>query len=333
MYRFLSLILLGAALNGCQRAAHVGDEQTAAIPASIASKRAKLEANGGPRRYDQPREAAEYFVAQREAEPGAGIDPAKYLQAQAHIQRMPAFSSSSNSFVANNRAALAAWSDRGPSNVAGRTRVLRFRPGTPSTLYAAAVAGGLWRSTDTGATWAPLGDLLPNISITAMAIDPNAPDTMYIGGGEGFLNVDAQRGLGIFKSTDGGITFAPLSNTFNSANFRFVNDLVISSENSNVLYATTNNGLWRSLDAGVTWVQQINGATGNGCHRDVIQALQFAIFHGVFQRHIREIMRLSLIDQPLDRFFLALRVHQRRTGQQAHQCNHFFHCLLPYLII
>jgi hypothetical protein len=241
------------------------ERQRDALPEALAKKLVKLQHKAGPRRYDQPSEAAQYFIAQRESEAGTGVDPAKYLQAQTHIARMPAFSSISNSYVANNRAALAPWTDRGPSNVGGRTRVLRFRPGTPSTLYAAAVAGGLWRSTDTGASWTPIGDLLPNISITALAIDPNAPDTMYIGGGEGYFNVDAQRGLGIFKSVDGGVTFAPLNNTFNSTNFRSISDLVISSENSNVLYATTNTGLWRSLDAGATWAQQVNAATVNGC--------------------------------------------------------------------
>jgi len=79
---------------------------------------------------------------------------------------------------------------------------------------------------------------------------------MYAGTGEGWFNVDAVRGAGIFKSTDGGVTWAQLPST---ATFEYVQDIVIDN-NSNVYAAlsyikTTNRGVVRSTNGGTSWTQ------------------------------------------------------------------------------
>ena len=218
-----------------------------------------------PKRYDQPDQAMAYFVNQRVGE-GQSVDASRWIEAQQAARELPLFSSKLDAQIdSNGRAAVAPWTALGPGNVGGRTRVIRFRPGTPSTMYAGGVAGGVWRSTNSGASWAPIGDLISNIAVTAMVIDPAAPDRMFIGTGEGFFNFDAVRGAGIFTSLDGGATWTQLASTANS-NFHYVNDLVMSPNDSNVLYAATRTGLWRSTDGGVSWVVQAGvTATSNGC--------------------------------------------------------------------
>ena len=59
-------------------------------------------------------------------------------------------------------------------------------------MYAAAVAGGVWKSTNGGASWTPLTDLaIPNIAVNSLAIDPKNPNVLYAGTGEGYFNGDA----------------------------------------------------------------------------------------------------------------------------------------------
>ena len=75
----------------------------------------------------------------------------------------------------NDAGILDAWTPLGPGNIGGRTRVVRFHPTVPTTLFAAGVSGGIWKSDDNGTTWRPTGDGLINIAVNALAIDPCVP--------------------------------------------------------------------------------------------------------------------------------------------------------------
>ena len=79
----------------------------------------------------------------------------------------------------------------------------RSHPDQPDTIWAASAGGGVWRTDDAGASWQPVDDLMANLAVTSVAIDPTNPDVMYAGTGEGFFNLDAIRGAGIFRTTDG----------------------------------------------------------------------------------------------------------------------------------
>ena len=85
-------------------------------------------------------------------------------------------------------------------------------------------------------------------------MDPTNPDVIYAGTGEGYFNGDAARGLGIFRTTDGGANWARLPGTDNP-NFYYVNDLVISPTGGERLYAATSTGVWRSSDRGASWAR------------------------------------------------------------------------------
>lgn len=215
---------------------------------------------------DLPDLAEAFFVEQRAPIGMTEVPTDLYDAARVQANKLPWFSSGYDQMVDGaQRSAMDAWESVGPGNVGGRTRVLRFRPGTPSTMYMGAVAGGLWRSTDSGANWAPLGDLAPNIAVTAMAIDTSNPDRMLIGTGEGFFNVDAVRGVGIFESLDGGVSWTHLAATRNLPEFYRINDLVISPNDAQVIYAATRYGLYRTLNGGTTWTQQIDANAAAGC--------------------------------------------------------------------
>ncbi|HKC88192.1 MAG TPA: hypothetical protein VKG02_19555, partial [Blastocatellia bacterium] len=174
-----------------------------------------------PLSYDQPGEAAEFYRLKRLPEGESQIPVERYFEARERMRRMPRYSTRQNRLMPSRaelksepeEAALGEWTPLGPGNVGGRTRALLINPNDPNVMYAAGVAGGVWKSVNGGASWAPLSDMLPNIAVSSMAMDPKNPNVIYAGTGEGLFNSDAVRGAGIFKTTDGGANWARLDNT------------------------------------------------------------------------------------------------------------------------
>ena len=119
-------------------------------------------------------------------------------------------------------------------------------------MWAAAVSGGIWYSSDSGASWTLVDDWLPSLAVCCMAMDPANPDVMYAGtGGEKFIAGDAVGGAGIYKSTDGGVTWNLLPAT---ADWDAVCRISVSPANSNVLLASRcYYGIFRSTDGGASW--------------------------------------------------------------------------------
>jgi len=143
------------------------------------------------------------------------------------------------------------WTERGPSNIGGRTRCLVIDPDNPSRMWAGAVSGGIWESTDAGLTWTQRGADLPNLAICCMTMDPNNHDVLYAGTGEGFFNGDAVGGTGIYKSTDRGQTWTLMPST---ASWDNVCRIAVSPSNSSIILAAKRyGGIQRSIDGGANW--------------------------------------------------------------------------------
>ncbi|HEX4965118.1 MAG TPA: hypothetical protein VF173_30195 [Thermoanaerobaculia bacterium] len=201
---------------------------------------------------DDPGAAQAWFLARR-LPAVKGAEPlslaGRYLAAREQVRRMP-------------RQALA-WKSLGPGNLGGRTRALLFDPADPKTLYAAGVDGGVWKTVNGGASWTPLDDLMPSLAVAALAIDPNNRKVLYAGTGEGFLNIDAVRGAGIFKTADAGRHWRQLPATA-TADFFAVNRLLVSAR-SRTVYAATGTGVWRSRNAGASWERVLDPDVQGGC--------------------------------------------------------------------
>jgi photosystem II stability/assembly factor-like uncharacterized protein len=148
------------------------------------------------------------------------------------------------------------WTSLGPGNIGGRSRALVIDPGNPSRIFATGVGGGVWRSTNAGATWAPTNDLMANLAVCSLVMDPTDANTLYAGTGEGFSNVDAVRGEGIYKSTDGGFNWTKVTPNADS-NYFYVDSLAISNDGQTLLAGTTT-GIFLSSDAGGAWSQVFN---------------------------------------------------------------------------
>src|SRR6266496_2184063 len=128
------------------------------------------------------------------------------------------------------------WQERGPSNIGGRTRAFLVdrSDATGNTVFAAGVGGGLWKTTNfkTTSAWSVINDFFSNIAITCIKQSPTNALEMYFGTGEGYNNIDAIDGLGIWRTTNGGSSWTQLSST---TSISYVNDLEF--DNNGYIYA------------------------------------------------------------------------------------------------
>ncbi|MFT3764606.1 MAG: MYXO-CTERM sorting domain-containing protein [Minicystis sp.] len=109
----------------------------------------------------------------------------------------------------DNSKGLPGYTSPNHSPSAGRVTAVAVDPSSPSTLYVGYAMGGVWKSTDSGQSWTPVMDDQPSLAVGAIAIDPAAPGTVYVGTGDPALFA-GYAGKGIFKSTDGGKTWAAI---------------------------------------------------------------------------------------------------------------------------
>ena len=138
----------------------------------------------------------------------------------------------------------------------GRINVLLPDPNNDQIIYAGAPAGGIWKSIDGGATWRPISDNLPQIGVSGIAIHPDDSNTIYIATGDD--DAGDTFSAGVFKSTDAGETWNQTGlNPNNSPNS--MNDIYILPDNKDVLYVATNNGLFKSENAGANWENILGG--------------------------------------------------------------------------
>lgn len=161
------------------------------------------------------------------------------------------------------------WIERGPGNVAGRTRTIIVDPIDPTfnTWILGSVGGGVWKTADTGQSWQELTKGLTNLATSTLAMAASNPNVIYAGTGEGFNNSDQVSGNGVWKSTDRGQTWQQLASTVNNT-FRHVTRVIVDPQNENVVLVSTAggfrsegaNGIHRSTDGGQSWTLVYNAA-------------------------------------------------------------------------
>lgn len=181
-----------------------------------------------------------------------------------------------------NRSDAADWRSLGPAPITsgpytGRVSAVACSPTDTNRYFVAGADGGVWRTTDGGASWTPLTDHMPRCAMGALQLDPQDENTIYAGTGEANFANHSRYGVGLFKSTDGGDSWIVLAeSTFAGRSF---SRILVDPTNSSVLYAAITHaggfpppvaarghplangprGVFKSEDGGQTWVQLLNG--------------------------------------------------------------------------
>ena len=94
----------------------------------------------------------------------------------------------------------------------GRVTTITGVPSQPKTFYMGVASGGLFRTTDGGVTWTPITDgKVPLGSTGCVAVADSDPNIIYLGTGSDSVRSNVSTGRGMYKSIDGGKTFAPLA--------------------------------------------------------------------------------------------------------------------------
>jgi len=144
----------------------------------------------------------------------------------------------------------------------GRSAAVTGVPGEPNLFYMGATGGGVWKTLDGGRTWENISDGYFGGSIGAVEVSKSDPNVIYVGGGEKTLRGNVSSGYGIWKTENGGKTwaFAGLKNS------RHVPRIRIHPTNSDVVYAavlgniykpTQDRGIYKSTDGGKTWSKKL----------------------------------------------------------------------------
>jgi photosystem II stability/assembly factor-like uncharacterized protein len=205
----------------------------------------------------------------RTAEYGDPVDRSTFNNALDDImaQRAPSAQRSGNS-----------WLPEGPSTIpihktaiyapgVGRINCIAFHPSDTSIMYIGTPGGSIWKTTNHGISWLPLGDDLPVPSVSDIAIDPNNPETLYLATGDfdwagvamtplyNFGGNGTLFGVGILKSTDGGLSWESTGLSYDKTDFGYtmIRRIFVNPANSNEVVAAGIRGIWKSEDAGNTW--------------------------------------------------------------------------------
>ncbi|MCX6551670.1 MAG: glycosyl hydrolase [Acidobacteria bacterium] len=150
------------------------------------------------------------------------------------------------------------WRSVGP-NRGGRSTAVAGSTARPLEYYFGATGGGLWKTSDGGTTWKPVTDtFLKTSSVGAVAVSESNPDVVYVGMGETELRGNVIQGDGVYKSSDGGKTWAHVG----LADTQAIARIRIHPKNPDVVYVAAlgktyapnaERGVFRSKDGGITW--------------------------------------------------------------------------------
>ena len=239
-----SLILLAGVGNAQEKPKSASSETPISRPQVLAAKKQTTPPASNDNRDDlhrapateadkdsaeQIRKRDEWFYRQRSSVNGR-IPAGARFKAFRHMQRMmeaegklvlrPDHSyaeAAPQSWLSPQGAVTSTWASIGPapttggffSPVTGRVMTIAVDPSdtTGNTVLIGGAMGGIWRSTDAGVTWTPVGDQNPSLAMGSIAFAPSNQSVVYAGTGESSLGFDTYYGAGVLKSTDHGLTW------------------------------------------------------------------------------------------------------------------------------
>lgn len=157
----------------------------------------------------------------------------------------------------------------GPGTMSGRITSIEGVNKDGKTLYIGTAGGGIWKSTNAGASFTPIFDKYCQ-SIGALAIDQSNPKIIYAGTGESNMRNSVSIGNGIYKSSDEGSNWEKLG----LDSTEHISKILLDPSNPNIIYVAApgplwsdspHRGLYKSMDGGKSWSKILYIDSKTGC--------------------------------------------------------------------
>lgn len=152
------------------------------------------------------------------------------------------------------------WTSDGPTKALGgyaglgRINCVAFSPIDTNTLYVGSASGGIWKTTNLGYSWTPVGDFNNVLGVASMVVvNTGGQDIIYLATGD--KDHYDTYSVGVLKSTDGGATWNTTGLSWKASNYRIIYKLLVDPNNNTTLYAATSNGLYLTTDGASTWTR------------------------------------------------------------------------------
>jgi hypothetical protein len=129
----------------------------------------------------------------------------------------------------------------GPALTSGRIADIAIDPSDKRTWYVGVAAGGVWKSTNGGISFAPIFDGQGSFSIGALAVDPANRNVIWVGTGENNVQRVVAYGDGIYKSIDGGRSWKNMG----LKKSEHIGRILIDPRNSDVVYVAAQGPAWK----------------------------------------------------------------------------------------
>ena len=161
------------------------------------------------------------------------------------------------------------WTTQGPGNTGARVNSIAVDPTDEDIIYAGFSTGGIFKTTDGGTNWFPIFDDQPYLAIADIVLDPTNSDIIYVATGDVAITGYPAIGDGIYKSTDGGMTWTNKGLNEHGV----ISRIQINPDFPNVLYAasmgtpferSTIRGVYKSVNGGDEWFQMMYVSDSTG---------------------------------------------------------------------
>jgi len=165
----------------------------------------------------------------------------------------------------------------GPALTSGRVSDFAFYPDNPQSFFVSMASGNLWKTDNNGITWTSLFENENSFAIGVVEIDPENPNTIWVGTGENNAQRSVGYGDGVYKSLDGGKTWKNmgLKDSGHISMIRFHpddSDTVYVAAQGPLWNSGGDRGLYRSTDGGENWKRILDIDENTGINEFVIDA-------------------------------------------------------------
>jgi len=181
----------------------------------------------------------------------------------------------------------------GPAATGGRIHDLQIDPKNPAILYVGAATGGIWKSTNKGVTWKDVFGNQPDNTFGALAIFERDPKIVWAGTGENNNRQSSSWGGGVYRSTDGGDTWAYLG----LHDTRSIGRVVLDPADPNIAFVAAVGNLWagnpergvfKTTDAGRTWTKVLYVDTFTGATDIVMDPRDSKVLYASTYQRLRK---------------------------------------------